>query len=278
MNPPNDTESSFSEVQYFIAEQLRQRKRLDALPAARAGAEAHLTGNQHLAPVETLEIYRRQFWLRHTASLVEDFPGVSGILGQQEWEQLAESYLTQVAPESWTLRDLGKSFQEHLLARAATPHHALCVDMARLEWAYVEVFDAAEHEPLDGQLLAAIDESQWPTARLVTHPALRLLRTSYPVAELRKRLLQADGLGVQIPEPAPDNLVIYRGPARGLRYTRLDDAPMALLEALMSNTPLQRACECAAEQVPGSEALIEREIGHWFTDWGKRAWIVDVLV
>jgi hypothetical protein len=58
-------------------------------------------------PVERLEIYREQFWLRHRSSLVEDFPGVSGILGRRAWAALIEGYLEAHPPHSYTLRDLG---------------------------------------------------------------------------------------------------------------------------------------------------------------------------
>lgn len=275
-DPPR---SSFAELQYFIAAQVRQPRRLAELDGARDGAQRHLTGSQHLSPVETLEIYRRQFWLRHTSSLLEDFPGLSGILGQAEWEKLAESYLARVPPDSWTLRDLGKHLPDHVLARKDTPHHGLCVDMARLEWAHVEVFDAAEHPELDARKLASIEPHQWPTASFVLHPALRLLRTRYPVAELRRRLRRAQlgqTLDVRIPEPQPQDLVLYRAAERGLCSRVIAPAQMALLEALVEGRTLQSACERAVERVPDCGGTLGREVGSWFMDWGKRGWLVDV--
>jgi hypothetical protein len=65
-----------------------------------------------LPPVEWLEIHREQFWLRHTSSLVEDFPDVSGILGQDAWATLIECYLEAHPPRSCTLRYLGLHFPE----------------------------------------------------------------------------------------------------------------------------------------------------------------------
>jgi hypothetical protein len=84
------------------------------------------------------------------------------------------------------------------------PRHDLCVDMTRVEWAYIEVFDAADAAPLDPEKLALIPERAWESARLVLNPALRLLRVRYPVAALRReiRLKRA----FELPEPSAQNL------------------------------------------------------------------------
>lgn len=289
----DEARSSLTELQYAIAAQLRQRKRLSKIPDAVELAELEIAGNDRLQPAEQLEIYRRQFWLRHTQSLLEDFPGVSGILGQREWEALTESYLREHAPTSFTLRDLGDRFAQHLESRLETPHHELCLDMARLEWCYVELFDAAEAPPLDPGELATIPDEAWPEVRVVPSPTLRLLRTRYPVAELRKTLRKAtqrDDAGtaptapptgeaapVPIPEPAPSRLALYRDAERQLRYLELGEAAFTLLEELASGKRLQAACEATAERVPESRDEIEARIGEWFHDWSKRRWIAGVV-
>ncbi len=276
-------EAPFADVQRFLTEQLRQRSTLSKLQVATTGATQELTGNDRLTPVEQLDIYRQQFWLRHTSSLVEDFPGLGGILGQHAWEALIEAYLSEVSPESWTLRDLGSNLPTFVESRTATPHHEICVDMARLEWLYVESFDAADAAGLDPAKLAAITESDWPKARIILHPALRLLRTRYPVASLRRQLREAAASNqpgaehVLIPAPGAENLVLYRGTDLGLRYCKLGRAPMAVLEQLSAGLPLEQACEAAAT-VPELGQAIERRIGTWFSTWGKRGWIIDVDV
>src|SRR5688572_19048830 len=126
---------SLSRLQHWLAEQMRARRGLARDAKVVEQAAEHLTGNERLLPVEQLEIYRQQFWLRHTASLVEDFPGVGGILGQEQWEPLVESYLERFQPEGWTLRDLGRHFPEHIAA-SELAQRELCHDMARLEWCF----------------------------------------------------------------------------------------------------------------------------------------------
>jgi hypothetical protein len=263
-----------SELQAQITTALRQGGALERDAAWAAFAREHVSGNDRLSPVQQLEIYREQFWLRHTSSLVEDFPGLGGILGQTAWEKLAEQYLLAVTPDSYTLRDLGFRLPE-IIARADwLPHQALCLDMARLELAYVEVFDAPDVAPLAPERLASISEQDLPLARLVISPAVRLLKVGYPVAELRRALRAEAELPVAIPEPRPQNLVVYR------RELRLWDMPVSavafeLLSALQAGAPLAAAAETAANTAE-AEAELSEQIGGWFQEWTTKGLLCDV--
>lgn len=268
------------QMQAFVVEHLQKDRALPTLEAARLGAAAYLTGNDRLSPVEQLEIYRVQFWLRHTSSLLDDNPGVSGILGQAEWERLVESYFAKASPTSWTLRDLGQGFADHIASRPETPHQQLCVDMARLEWAYTEVFDAENAPALEASALAAIPPAAWETARMRFNPALRLLSLTYPVAALRRQLRDAqdepDAAPVPIPERSPVKLVVYRSSSLNLKYSKLGDAAFRLLELLAQGTPLVPACEQTANEHPAEADQLQEQVGTWFQDWGARGWIVGV--
>lgn len=266
--------SAVAALQAELAGLLQRRRAIDTDPAACQRAARIAAGNDRLSPAEQIEIYREQFWLRHTSCLLDDFEGLGGLLAQADWERLVEEYLAAHPPTSFSLRDLGDRMPEFVERSTWLPHHDLCVDLTRVEWAYIEVFDAADAAPLDPGELALIPEHAWENARLVLNPALRLLRVRYPVAALRRdvRLKRA----VEIPEPCPQNLVVYRGLDRDLHHELVGDAQFALLEALHEGRALVAAAARAVSQVPGEEELLERELSAWFTTWAARAWIVRV--
>jgi hypothetical protein len=273
--------SELDELQRWVVERLQSRTSLPRSEAVSAAALGRLTGNSRLSPVEQLEIYREQFWLRHTASLVEDFPGVSGILGQAEWEKLVESYLQAEAPRAWTLRELGRAFPRHVERQPGLPQHLLCCDMARLEWCFIELFDAADRPPLDFGKVASLAPSTLETGQIVLSPALALLELGYPVADLRLSLMAARSSGrgeaVAIPEPEQQWLVLYRGHDRRLYHRPVGPEAFALLEALGRGLPLVAACEHALERAPAHAERLQRNVGTWFQQWAKRGWIVDVV-
>ncbi len=268
-------DAGLSELQEWLARALRNRRALANDPRAATGAARHIGGNPFFSPVEQLDIYREQFWLRHTSSLVEDFPGLGGILGQDDWERLVEGYVGTVTPTGWTLAELGKGLPQYVEDEATwLEHHPLCVDMARVEWAYCELFDAEDQPNLDAEKVSAVPDDAWEHVTLELSDTLRLVAVKFPVAALRYEIkARGDEEHVALPERCPDWLALYRKD-RGLFYASLDPASFHLLERLRAGTPLGRACAETAQEHP--DADVGEKIGAWFQDWAARGWIVDV--
>jgi len=268
--------ASLSELQRSMTRALRHDGSLTRHPEWSQFALEHVSGNERLSPAEQLEIYREQFWLRHTGSLVEDFPGLSGVLGQADWEKLAEHYLREVRPESYTLRDLGARLPELIERASWLPHQALCLDMARLELAYIEVFDARDTPPLAPERLAAIPEAAFGEARLVIAPSVRLLELRYPVADLRRRLRADSDAAVAIPEESPLRLVVYRREL-GLWDMPVSTVAFTFLSGLAAGKNLGAAAETAVSSAE-TESELAQNIGAWLGEWTTKGLVCDVLV
>jgi hypothetical protein len=269
--------SSLSQLQLELVAFLRQRTALEKDARAIHWAERALTGSSTLNPVQQLEVYREQYWLRHTGSLVEDFPGLSGILGQRDWERLVEGYLDQYPPEQFSLRDLGAHLASYVEEQVWLERQDLCRDMAALEWAYIECFDAPEAEPLKPAELQQIAPEAWPSARCVLHPALRLVRVDHPVTELRRALKrsQHEGGTVSYPDKKQENLVVHRR-ERDVEVARVSIAAFALLEGFAADVPLLEA----VDRVVARGLVAEAELGPWLTptlrDWAANGWVTRV--
>ena len=260
-------------LQAFMAEALRRRRDLSEDPQIVPLADKVVSATPHFSSSRHLEIYREQFWLRHTQALLEDFPGVSAIVGQAAWEQLVEGYLLAHPPQSFSLRDLGQNLPDFLRDADELARRELVVDMARLEWAHVELFDAPSPPSFDATVLVGLDEQGIAQSRLRLSPALRLLRVSYPVTELKNRLLRGQDSTIILPEPAPATLVLYRQ-ALSIMHHRLRSAPFMLLEALASGATLSEACEVACAASSEAAAEVESGVGAWFEDWVARGFVV----
>jgi hypothetical protein len=271
-----------ADLQAHFARFLLRRRDLTRDDEARAFAGEHLCGNARVSPVEQLEIYREQYWLRHTASLVEDFPGVGAILGQRDWERLVEEYLVAHPPVTFSLRDLGAGLPDFANGREWLPHRRLVVDMARLEWAYVEVFDAPEAPPLAPEKLAAIPEDSWESVRFVANPAVRLLAVAYPVLDLRRHLLGATGVSSDVepsaalPEPEPHRYAIARR-RLAIDHDELDPRAFELLSKLFRAIPLGEACESTASELSLDPETLSRDLETWFATFTARGYVVDLV-
>ena len=78
-------------------------------------------------------------------------PGCARCLARKRFDRLRRRYLADCPSESFTMRDLGRhlaAWMERNQALAGA-NYGIALDMAKLEWAQIESFDAAEHEPLE---------------------------------------------------------------------------------------------------------------------------------
>lgn len=181
---------SLMELQRRMAEDVRRPLTLDyhmqTTTESRASVPnlpaSYVKPNATLASFERLEIYNRQYWFRVTAAVSEDFPALNAVLGSRRFDALIAAYLEVTPSSSWSLRDLGAGLPSFLAAHPELGgrRHRLGVDVARLEWAYVEAFDARQLTPITAEELAGLG----PESRLLLQPHLQLLDVDYPVDDL----------------------------------------------------------------------------------------------
>ncbi|MEJ1972799.1 MAG: putative DNA-binding domain-containing protein [Lacunisphaera sp.] len=139
--------------------------------------------NDRLTSFERLEIYNRMYWFRVLDSLYDDCPGLRAVLGDGKFIRLAEAYLVKYPSGSFTLRNLPSRLAKFIRAnpRYTRPHTALCCDLARFEWARVEVFDTASRPVFTINDLLDVPAARQGMLRLALQPYLQLLQLDYPV-------------------------------------------------------------------------------------------------
>ena len=142
-------------------------------------AATYIKPNPLLTSYDRLEIYNRQYWFRVIGAVSEDFPALEAVIGSRRFNALVLAYLKENPSTSFTLRDLGARLSEWLAQHLALagPRGQLAMDVARLEWAYVEAFDRATLPALGMADLAGLG----PDSTLSLQPHLQLLHLRYPV-------------------------------------------------------------------------------------------------
>jgi hypothetical protein len=271
------------ELQGFLAGALRRGQPIAGDEAAAAAAAVHVAGNERLSPAAQADLYREQFWLRHEASLVEDYVALAALLGDEVFHAFLHAYLDACPPRHFSLRDLG----DRLVAFAegwggfppALREAALAV--LRYESAIIDVFDAADPPPLDAQKLAGMGEDDWEGARLVLSPMLHLFALRWPVHTFRiaaKAAAEAGEPPPSFPEPREVHLALFRQDLV-VSYDELAPEAFALLSALAAGNPLPRACDrVAAELDEAAAEALGAQVGPWFQQWTAARWIVDIAL
>ena len=225
-----------------------------------------------------LEVYREQFWLRHLASLGEDFPTLVWVLGgTARFRDLAVEYLQAHPPRTWNLQRLGADLPAYVASHRPWAGEALCLDAARLDWAFMEVFDAPDAPPLDLGVLAKAAPDAVATARIAFHPAVRRVVTAYPVHDLRDAVRA--GARCERPLEGETHIVVWRDSACFLRSVSVDARASELMSSLADGTPLGDACAAVAGAHPEAdpEAIASR-VGEWFQHWTMQGWVSAIAL
>jgi hypothetical protein len=263
-----------TDIQSFMDTAIQRTVSVGNDPTIRAETDQLVAPNPRLSPVEQLDIYREQFWLRHIGALKEDFVSVHHLLGDAGFEELCARYLAAHPPSSFTLRDVGDKFGDFVEQTEPYRSDALLQDCARLEWAFVEAFDAPDDAPLDAQTIATAPEEAWTGARVVLHRSLQRLRLVHPTHLYRAQV--RDGEDPVRPARIPTNVVVYRGPEK-LMYIAIEPLAFRLLELLADGTALAAACERVAEEAGLADpSLLEPRVGAWFQAWTAYGWVSRV--
>lgn len=252
-------------------------------------AESLIAPSDRLSAFERLEIYNRQYWFRVLGSLMEDFPALRALIGAGRFESLSTAYLQAHPSRSFTLRNLGSRLPEWLEAHAEYTgrRHRLAVDVARIEWAFVEAFDNADYPALTNEQIAMLDAS----SPLGIQPHVRLLALRYPADDLvialhsgEKRQTSEAGVQFESVENAtirvsgvqarPTWLAAHRL-ENSVYYRRLAREEFEILQLLRAGESLAGAIDKGFAQSRMSVGRRGQAVQRWFAAWAELGWITS---
>jgi hypothetical protein len=137
------------------------------------------------------------------------------------------------------------------VAEAFARRWPFAADLAALEWALVEVFDAPDAPLLERSALAALQPDDWPGLRFSLAPAQRLLDLAWPVQRLR------DAWSADLPLPTigacATCVLVYRREDAALQRA-LPAAEARALRLIREQCDFAAICAGVAELVGDAEA------------------------
>jgi len=232
------SEPSFAALYRRFLALVAQPRPLAAAAAAREASDAGafplggwIAGGNDWAS-ERLGIYAHMYFARLRESLREDYSACARICGDATFERIVVRYLVTHPSDNPSLRHHGRHLPEFLRHHGGTfaddcgglrPDLA---DLAALEWARIEAFDAPEATPLDTSTLAALEPEAWAELELKLVPAHRVVKSKHAIDEL---WLAAEHEGaIAPPLPREQRLLVWRRGFRVYHRVVLGDEARAL--------------------------------------------------
>jgi hypothetical protein len=221
-----------------------------------------VTPSKTLTPVERVGVYQGMYILRMVEALQGDYPAVAHFLGDHQFEHVVEDYAAAHPSTHYSFNPFGRRFPEFVRESPRIRRKAFVYDLARLELAVTEVFDAPESPRLEPEDVAKIPDSAWPTARLGPIDALRVLAFNHPV----NAYLQSVKEGSEDhPEARRKQtwVAVYR---KNFDVWRLDLGRPAyeLLHALAKGKPFGKAVAASARRLQGNAG---EQLFRWLRNW-----------
>ena len=229
-----------------------------------------------LDPFDRAQVYNGGYVSRLVGVLETDYKATRCALGNR-WRAVAMAAVYANPSREPNLNPYGRMLPPYLATRDDLPDRAFLADLARIEWAMTEAFDAPEFVPFDMATAQHQSEAAWATATFEPNPSLRVLDFDHPVNTYVRAILAdespqpAEPPGS--PEPQPTATAVYR---KDQTVWRLD-LPLevaAILRALADGTPFGEALAVGQAKAPPDQPI---DVGKWFREWAADGLFVDVV-
>lgn len=206
---------------------------------------AHLAGEPGLA-LRRLAIYRRAIEASRCGALRAAHPVVARLVGDAFFDEAARRFAASSPPREADLNRYGAGLAAFLAAYAPAAALPWLADVARLEWAWHESLMAADAPPADFTALAGVAGEAQPALRFTLHPAVRLVRSAWPVLAIWEANQEGRD-GTVTRDEGADDVLVWRQGAR-VRMDLLRAPEAGFLEAIMAGVSLGEAADRAGHR------------------------------
>jgi hypothetical protein len=196
------------------------------------------------------------------------------LLGHAAFHRLCRAYLERHPSRSRSLNPLGRRLPEFLAGRRKLPRREAARDLARVEAAMSEIFDAEAVDPLRPADFARLAPERLAGARLDCVPTLRLLELDHDANPYLDAVRQKRD-AVPPLKRKRSWIAVYR---KEFKVCRLDlsQAGHAALSALERGRTVAQSVAAAARRWKGTPDALRAGIRRWFGEWVSEGYFARV--
>lgn len=240
-----------------------QRAFVAALHDPEASPPPGVAGRADEIPKRRFDVYRNNVHAGLVDVLEARFPVVARLVGEDFFRAMARAFVATVLPQSPVMIHYGGSFAGFIDVFPPVEDLPYLGDVARLEWAWHEAYNAADAEPLPADRLAGVLQAaggdHLGRLRAELLPSARIVRSRWAVLEIwhtnthdeRVRPIPLDGGGVD---------VLVLRPQWEVLLWRLPDGAADFVAGLTAGQSLYDAANRVAGEVDGFDLAAALQI------------------
>ncbi len=218
---------------------------VDALRQLDRTAPDALTKRGGRLPGRRFDVYRNNVVVGIIEALRATFPATERLVGDEFFAGAAKAFLEYEPPRSPLLFRYGSTFGDfldHFPPAASVPYLG---DVARLEWARLDAYHAADHAPVSIEALGEVPADEVSRVTFNMHPSLSLISSAWPVVSLWAASTDR-GAPDDVDMKRPEEAIVIR-PSMEVDTRLLPAAGFSFMTALKEGRALEEAASSAAE-------------------------------
>ena len=210
-------------------------------------------------------IYRNAYHARLRGALRDNFEVLPLVMGDEAFDALANAYIDLHPSRHYSLRWFGHQLCAFMAANEALVDHPAMLDLARMEWALRNAFDAAPAALLTPAQLAAVPVADWAELRLTLHPSVQLLDLRWAIGPIWHALKSGQD-DLAPPEALDHSMLVWRQ-GMNSQWKSLTQSEAVFVQCLIAGQRFGTVCQALAQHVgedaaaPTAVSLLNQLLG-----------------
>lgn len=204
-------------------------------------------------------VYRIAYRARLRAALRDNFEVLPRVMGDEAFDALTHAYIAAHPSQHYSLRWFGHQLPAFMRQHGELLAHPALTDLAHMEWALRQAFDAPDTATLQVRDLQALSPDRWAALQLALHPSAQRLALHWAVGPVW-HAVQAGAEHVPAPEALDHTLLVWR---QGLRtqWKSLSATEAELVRGIAAGLDFGTVCACLQDHV-GTEHAAATAASH----------------
>ncbi len=224
-----------------------QRQFIRALTDPTRPVPVGLVSPRGTADTKRFAVYRNNVHVSLVGAIAARFPVTRQLVGEEFFTGMARLYVGQNKPSGPVLLHYGDSFPDFIGQFPPAAGLPYLPDLARLEAAWTDTYNAADADVLTAADLARIPGEALTVLELTLAPSTRTVRSSFPVGSLWSAHQTTP---FTIPALSGSECVLLRRPQAEVRLTIIPPAAFTFLKAIKQGRNLGLAAEAVLADFP----------------------------
>ncbi|MFZ1814055.1 MAG: DNA-binding domain-containing protein [Rhizobiaceae bacterium] len=192
-------------------------------------------------------VYRNNVVVGLMDAVRAGFPSCMAIMGDENSARIIRNYVATHPPHSPLMQAYGHDFPDFLASFPPLKKSPFLADVARLEYAWLSAWHAADAPALEPGHLAGISEAELLESSLRPHPAASLITSPFPIHDLFQWRNERPEEGADLSRAQS---VLVSRPALDVILTSLSPCQSDFFNVLLSGGKLGEAIASGLETTP----------------------------